>query len=255
MTEAELVIHEPAPPILLDPVQLQTAREYGRDLVVFRKSCLELATSDEATAGSCFYRLKKGGQTIEGPSIRFAEILAYTYRNLHCGARIVEETGTSLTAQGVCFDLERNLRNDSSVRRGIVGRNGQRYKSDVITSTANAACSIARRNAILMTVPAVFYGAIIEKCKEVSLGRDLSRAARIDKALEMYKSMGAATGDVLQIVGRDSAADITTDDLITLRGLVTAIRDGSTTMEQVISSKGDTDKRILPSNILDGNSA
>lgn len=54
-----------------------------------------------------------------------------------------------MTAQGVFHDLERNVAITYEVRRRIVDKNGRRYKPDMIGVTANAACSIALRNAIL----------------------------------------------------------------------------------------------------------
>ena len=50
-----------------------------------------MATIDAEVAGSCFYKLSRGGKTIEGPSVRLAEIVASAWGNLKFGARIIDE--------------------------------------------------------------------------------------------------------------------------------------------------------------------
>src|SRR5262245_9918710 len=63
---------------------VMTATERPRDLQLFQHKIGELVTMSQATAEECFYELparREGGEPIEGPSIRLAEILVSQFRN------------------------------------------------------------------------------------------------------------------------------------------------------------------------------
>jgi hypothetical protein len=56
-----------------------------------------------------FYKLPRGGKKIEGPSVRMAEVVAYSWGNLRVDARIATGGAKTVTAVGTAFDLERNV--------------------------------------------------------------------------------------------------------------------------------------------------
>jgi len=60
--------------------------------------------------------------------VRLAELCASAYGNLHVGARVLDVEDRDIPAQGVAWDLERNLRVTVETRRKIVSKNGRRYK-------------------------------------------------------------------------------------------------------------------------------
>ena len=53
-------------------IQIQTAKRFPRSISQFKKTALAMATIDEETAGSMFYKVPRSGKTIEGPSVRLA---------------------------------------------------------------------------------------------------------------------------------------------------------------------------------------
>ena len=55
-------------------MQIATAKRYPRDLAKVKRKMLDFATLDEETAESCFYSVPRDGKTIQGPSVRLAEI-------------------------------------------------------------------------------------------------------------------------------------------------------------------------------------
>jgi hypothetical protein len=219
-------------------IQIATAKAYPRSMKAFQHSAIEMATIDQETAESCFYRLprKEDGETkwIEGPSVRLAEIVAVSYGNLRCGARLVEEGERFVTAQGVVFDMERNVFYTSETRRRITTSKGRRYGDDMIATTVNAACSIALRNAIFRAVPLALVKPVLTKAKEVAIGKGKSIGEMRLAALQNYERIGASQADVLAMLGRVGVEDITLDDIVTLRGLFTAIKDREITLEQAL---------------------
>src|SRR5712664_3702907 len=130
-------------------VQIATAKRFPRSVTKFQGEAISLVSLNEETAEGCVYALPRDGRTIEGPSARFAEVVAYSWGNCRAGARVVSEDGDFVTAQGVFWDLEKNTAIGYEVKRRIIDSKGRRYKPDMIGVTANAACSIALRNAIL----------------------------------------------------------------------------------------------------------
>ncbi len=137
-------------------MQVATAHKFPRSIKRFRQEALQMVTLNESVAESCIYALPRSGKTIEGPSARFAEVVASAWGNCRAGARVVSDAGDFITAQGVFHDLERNVAITYEVQRRITDKNNRRFNADMIGVTGNAASSIALRNAILKGVPKAF---------------------------------------------------------------------------------------------------
>jgi len=213
-------------------IQVATAKRFPRSIARFRKRALDMATVDPEIASSCYYSLIKGGTTIEGASIRLAEIVAATYGNLRAETRIVDEGEKHVTAQASIWDLENNVAVRVETRRGIVGRSGKRYNPDMINTTCNAAASIALRNAIFRVVPKAYIAPILERCREVGAGDAESLASNRTQALQWLESKGVSRERVFAALGKEGIEDIGIGDVATLRGIVTAVRDGESSFDE-----------------------
>lgn len=217
-------------------VQIATAHRYPRSIAQFRQRALDMATIDEETAASCFYKLPRNGKFIEGPSIRLAEIVASAWKNLRFGARVVEETDKWIVAQGMAHDLENNVAMTIEVRRKITDRYNKRYSDDMIVVTSNAACSIALRNAIFKVIPKSFIEMIYEQAKKKATGSAETLASRRQKAIDHCQKMGLSQDRVLATLGRAGVEEIGLKDLENLRGLITAIKDGESSIDDLFPS-------------------
>lgn len=215
--------------------QIATAHAYPRSVKRFIEDARDLATLTEEVAAGCIYALPRDGKTIEGPSARFAEIVASSWGNCRAGARIVGEDQEFVTAQGVFHDLQRNVAITYEVKRRITDRKGRRYKPDMIGVTANAACSIALRNAVLKGVPKAFWSEIYNDVRRVIVGDSKTLANRRAEALGYLQKFGATEEMVLAKLGRDGVESISGDDLVLLRGLATALKEGDTTVEEAFA--------------------
>src|SRR3990167_5162923 len=120
-------------------IQVSTAKRYPRSIDRSLKLAEAMATLDEETAESCMYALPRGGKTIEGPSVRLAEIMATTWGNLRVVGRVTAQSDTFLTAYGMAWDLESNLAEAVEVRRRITDKHGAKFNEDMISVTAQAA--------------------------------------------------------------------------------------------------------------------
>ncbi len=212
--------------------QIATAHKYPRSIKRFHDTSLQMVTLTEEIAQECIYALPRDGKTIEGPSARFAEVIVSAWGNSRAGARVVSDQGDFITAQGVFHDLEQNVAITYEVQRRIVDKGGRRFKPDMIGVTANAACSIALRNAILKGIPKAFWTGIYQAARRTVMGDFQTLANRRAEAFKAFQGYGVKPEQVLAVLGLAGQEDIGLEQLVVLRGILTAIRDGDTTVEQ-----------------------
>ena len=216
-------------------MQVATAHKYPRSIKRFRDEAYQVVTLNEGIAESCIYALPRDGKVIEGPSARFAEVVASAWGNCRAGARVVNDQGEFVTAQGVFHDLERNVAITYEVQRRITDKNGRRYKPDMVGVTANAACSVALRNAILKGVPKAFWDDMYQAARKTVMGDVQTLANRRASAIKAFQGFGIGEAQILAKLEVAGVEDITLEHLVTLRGLLTAIKEGDTTPEQAFS--------------------
>ena len=212
-------------------MQISTAKQYPRSLGVFHREAQDMACLSEDIASRCKYALKREGKIIAGPSVRFAEIVLSAWGNARAGSRIVSEDDRFVVAQGFFHDLERNVFITSDVRRRITGKRG-RYNDDMIGTTSNAAGSIALRNAIFKGIPQALWSPIMEAVDRTIAGDEKTLTTRRKAALDFVKGMGAKEPFVLAALDVKSAEDVGINELSILKGMITAIRDGESTIEE-----------------------
>jgi len=220
-------------------IQISSAKAYPRSLKNFKTKALSMATLDMQTAEMCFYTLPRGGKTIEGPSVRLAEIINSAWQNIRSAARIIGNDRKTITAQAICHDLENNVSITIEVKRRITDKNGKTYTEDMQVVTGNAACSIALRNAIFKVIPMAYTKEIYEQVKRVAAGDVSTLADRRIKALKHFKDMGVGYDRIYSVLGVQSDVDIDQDGLLKLIGLANALRDGDTTLEEAFPKLPD----------------
>lgn len=212
-------------------VQITTARRYPRSVRTFIDEALAMATLDEETAAACFYALPRDGKTIDGPSARLAEIVASAWGHMRVQARIVDEDDRFVTARGEAWDIQRNVAIAFDTRRRITDKKGKKYSDDMVMVTGNAASSIALRNAIFKAVPSAFWRPIYLKCREVAVGKAETLVHKRTAMLAYFQKMGVDEARVLATLGVHGVEDIGLEQLATLRGLATAVKDGETSVD------------------------
>lgn len=219
-------------------MQIATAHKFPRSIKKFRDEAMQMVTLNENVAASCIYALPRDSKTIEGPSARFAEIIFSSWGNCRSGARVVNDAGEFITAQGVFHDLERNTAITFEVQRRITNKKGDRFGADMIGVTGNAASSIALRNAILKGIPKAFWDDIYQAARKTAMGDIVTLANRRAEAIKAFVSYGINQQQILQKLELVGVEDIGLEHLVVLRGLLTAIREGDTTPEQAFADAG-----------------
>lgn len=219
-------------------MQIATAKAYPRDVKKSLDRIKAMAKADEETANGCFYHLSRGGDEINGVSVRMAEIIASCWGNLRVQSRIIGNDGRTITAQGVCHDLESNLAVSVEVKRKITGKNGQTFSEDMQVVTGNAACAIAFRNAVLKVVPkAITQGVINEVQEEAKKNIDIAKNRQ--QCVGYFVSLGVAETQLFEFLGINTMEEITADMIMNLRGIATAIKEGTTTVQETFIKQAE----------------
>jgi hypothetical protein len=219
-------------------MQIATAKAYPRDVKKSLERIKAMAKADEETANGCFYHLSRGGDEINGLSVRMAEIIASCWGNLRVQSRIIGNDGRTITAQGVCHDLESNLAVSVEVKRKITGKNGQTFSEDMQVVTGNAACAIAFRNAVLKVVPKAITQGVINEVQE-GAKKNIDLAKNRQQCVGYFVSLGVAETQLFEFLGINTMEEITADMIMNLRGIATAIKEGTTTVQETFVKPAD----------------
>lgn len=222
-------------------IQISTAKQYPRDLKKVLGNIRALATMDEETAEDCFYALKRGygndASLIEGLSVRLAEIFASSWGNLRVQTRIIGNDGKTITAQGVCHDLETNVAVCTEVKRRITNKQGLTFSEDMQVVTGNAASAIAFRNAVFKVIPKAYTKKVIEEIKQVALGEANNHEMKRQSTIKWFEARGVTLDEILQYIEADCIESIDAEKLLTLRATCTAIKEGTTTILETFKAK------------------
>jgi hypothetical protein len=228
--------------------QIATAKQYPRSIQRVTGNILSLATLDVQAAEECMYALPRGGKPVVGPSIRLAEIVAGQWGNCRVGARVVDVNRDEkyVEAEGVFHDLETNTASKATVRRRIVDSRGKIYNDDMIIVTGNAACSIARRNAILAGVPKAVWRKAYEAAEGAVKGDIKTLAERRAGMFKAFAAFGVKPEQIyglMEVAGED---EITLDHIPTLTGMYQSLKNGEATVEQMFDPRkiGATHKAV-----------
>lgn len=222
--------------------QVATAKAYPRNVPQLKKELTALVTMDEDTADDCIYALPRGQKHIKGPSARFADALISYWGNARSGAFITQVNFEEkfVEAIGSFQDVERNVIRQRRVRRPIVTAQGRIYNTDMINMTGNAACVIAERNAILNGIPKSLWSGAYEQAFALVAGTVKTLGEKLGRAEKAFALMGITMDQVLEKLGHKDISKIVPDDIVTMRGMLTALKTGEETVETIFGRGAGT---------------
>lgn len=250
----EVLSNEPALGVITRAeidVQITTAKAFPRSLTMFLKKCMSMATISENVAESCAYALPRAGKTLEGPSVRLAEIVVSSYGNVRAGSRVIYKDAFIVRAQGICHDLETNTCVTVEVERSImqnVYENGQKtggkvtMNDDMQVVTGNAACAIAFRNAVFKVIPAALITDVYEKVKEVAKGTAETLPKRREKRLQYFYDLGIKPEQICKALEVVDINDIDLNKVGILQGMITAHKTNESQLEELFPPPGAKEK-------------
>lgn len=241
----ELILNEKQPVRLGEEdfdTHIEAANRHPRDLNKFLNSVRAVIQSNEKVASQCFYALQRRNRRtgevtkIEGPGVRLAELMQMYYRNLSVVSRVVEMTDRYIKVQAIGYDAETLNRQGCELVETIVDREGRRYNEDMISNIINAAMSKARRNVIFSLIPRIFAEMFVDEARKTIRegakkgGANKVRDNFLSAVSEFQNRYNVGEKELLNWLKKGSVEEVTPDDIVSLRGLWSALEDNDTTL-------------------------
>jgi predicted thioredoxin/glutaredoxin len=203
-----------------------------------------MATYSQEVALKMFYSVKRKNdkgqiEIITGPSVRLAEVIASCWNNLRVSTRITANDGKSVTAQGVCWDLETNIAVSAEVQRSILKTNGYTYSNEMQVLVMMAAQSIAFRNAIFKVIPRSLVETLEKGIKSVAMGEKAGFDKKRDEIIAYFeKQHGVKLVKILHSFEKTSVRELSSENVFELYCLQNAINEKTTTAQEYFGVNG-----------------
>ena len=197
-------------------------------LTKIRRSCQRISLAEVA-----LYSFPRGGKPVTGPSIRLAEMLAQSWGNLVFGIRELEHqdglNGKSVI-ESYCSDLETNThqRREFTVFHKRKAGDRIRYLDDPRDVYEHVANYGARRMraAILGIIPRDIIDQAVAQIQEtLKKGNGEPLIDRVNRMVVAFAEFGVSV-EMIEKRLKHSAKDISADELVELRSIYTAMKDG-----------------------------
>lgn len=209
--------------------KLVIAKRFPRDEVAAFAKAME-ACQRPAMAEKAFYSFPRGGQKVEGPTIRFAEELARCWGNIDYGIKELSQDDGKSEMQAYAWDLETNaqsVQNFTNPHQREVGKKMQTLTSqrDIYENNANMATRRLRAR-ILAILPSWFVEECIAECKKTIAGNnDTPLIDRVKKMVLQFAKLGVTQEQIENKLKR-KIDTMTADDFTDYIGIYNAIKNG-----------------------------
>ena len=209
--------------------KLVIAKRFPRDEVAAYAKAME-ACQRPTMAEKAFYSFPRGGQTVEGPTIRFAEELARCWGNIDYGIKELSQDDGKSEMQAYAWDLETNAQSVQNFTNPHQREQGKKMvtltsQRDIYENNANMATR-RLRSRILAILPAWFVEDAIAECKKTLSGRnDTPLIDRVKKMVVQFAKLGVTQEQIEQRLKR-KVDTMTADDFTEYVGIYNAIKGG-----------------------------
>lgn len=203
------------------------AKKFPRDQRASAQRILD-ACSRVELAQDALYAYPRGGETIQGPSIRLAEVAAQNWGNMDFGLIELSQEGGKSQVMAYAWDLETNVRSQKVFVTGHVRdtRSGRKILTDQRDVYEHVANQGARRvrACIMAIIPKDVMDAAV---KQVHLTLENTMGAPEDELARMVKAFGEYGVSEQQIQKRlgKSFKAVTQSEVLRMRQIYASIRD------------------------------
>lgn len=215
--------------------KLLIAKRFPRDEVAAYAKAIQ-ACQRESMASKAFYAFPRGGQTVEGPTIRFAEELARCWGNIDYGIKELSQDDEKSEMQAYAWDLETNAQSVQNFTNPHKREQGKKMvvltsQRDIYENNANMATR-RLRSRILAILPAWFVEDAIAECKKTLAGKnDAPLIDRVKKMVVEFSKLGV-TKDQIEKRLKRKADTMNSDDFAEYIGIFNAIKTGESKISE-----------------------
>ena len=209
--------------------KLVIAKRFPRDEVQSYAKAME-ACQRPTMAAKAFYSFPRGGQTVEGPTIRFAEELARCWGNIDYGIKELSQDDGKSEMQAYAWDLETNAQSVQNFTNPHQREQGKKMvtltsQRDIYENNANMATR-RLRSRILALLPAWFVeDAIAERQKKLAGQNDTPLIDRVKKMVVQFAKLGV-TQEMIEKRLKRKIDTMTSDDFVEYVGIYNAVKGG-----------------------------
>lgn len=209
--------------------KLVIAKRFPRDEVQSYAKAME-ACQRPTMAAKAFYSFPRGGQTVEGPTIRFAEELARCWGNIDYGIKELSQYDGKSEMQAYAWDLETNAQSVQNFTNPHQREQGKKMvtltsQRDIYENNANMATR-RLRSRILAILPAWFVEDAIAECKKTLAGQnDTPLIDRVKKMVVQFAKLGV-TQEMIEKRLKRKIDTMTSDDFVEYVGIYNAVKGG-----------------------------
>lgn len=221
--------------------KLVIAKRFPRDEVLAYSKAMQ-ACQRPSMAEKAFYSFPRGGQTVSGPTIRFAEELARCWGNIDYGIKELSQDGGKSEMQAYAWDLETNAqsvqnftnphqREKTDRRTKTTVMEDLTSQRDIYENNANMATRRLRAR-ILAVLPAWFVEDAIEECKKTLAGKnELPLIDRVKKMVVQFGKLGV-TQEQIELRLKKKIDAMNADDFSEFIGIYNAIKGGESKISE-----------------------
>lgn len=210
--------------------QIFMARQFPRNIFQAEQRILD-ACKRKSLAETAIYSYPRGGQRVEGPSIRLAEVIAQNWGNIAFGIKELEQREGESVAMAYAWDLETNVRQEKVFTvKHIRKAKGQLKKlddpRDIYELVANNG-SRRLRACILGVIPGDIIEAAVQECNRTLANQSKGPLKdRIANALKAFKEQFRVTQEMIEARFGYNAEAFTEYDLVELIKIFNSLKDG-----------------------------
>lgn len=209
--------------------KLIIAKNFPRDEVQAYARAME-ACQRPAMAEKAFYSFPRGKQTVEGPTIRFAEELARCWGNVDYGIKELSQDDGKSEMQAYAWDLETNTQSVQNFtnphQREAFGKmQTLTSQRDIYENNANMATR-RLRSRILAVLPSWFVDGAINECKKTLAGQNETPLIdRVKNMVVQFAKIGVTQEQIERRLKR-KIDTMTAEDFVEYIGIFNALKNG-----------------------------
>jgi len=226
-------------------------RDEATSFARIMKACQRTSLAERAE-----YQYPRGGQTVRGPSIRLAEVLARAWGNVDAGFAELEQRDGESVVEAFAWDLETNTRivrtftvpHKRDTKKGSYKLTDSR---DIYELVANQAQRRVRA-CILGIIPGDVVDAAVDRCQKTLAGSSKEPLSdRVRVMVAAFSEFGVS-GEMISARLGHKLEVVTEGQLAELRRVYTSIRDGVSDAAQWFSPPEDPGAEALRNRLTNG---
>ncbi|MGI8351710.1 hypothetical protein NiCM35_18305 [Niallia circulans] len=226
--------------------QIFMAKQFPRNVFDAEKRILDNCKRP-ALAEQAVYSYPRGGNKIEGPSIRLAEVLAQNWGNLSFGVKELEQRNGESVAMAYAWDLETNVRQEKIFTVPHSRKAGGQIKKlddprDIYELVANQGARRVRA-CVLSIIPGDIVDKAVEECNRTLTGQNKSPLKdRVGNALKAFKDNHRVTQQMIEARFGYNVDSFSERDYLDLIKIFNSLKDGMSKVDDWFS-KGQEIKK------------